>query len=118
MSTRHALELARGIGARVWDNSALQMKQIEQIGIVAVRKLANAGISSIEALEATEASRIDMLLSKNPPFGSRILARVAEFPKPRVSVKLVEKVRVFVSALDKGRSIYSKYIFVHTNSYE
>ncbi|QSS51070.1 helicase family member [Histoplasma capsulatum var. duboisii H88] len=91
VSTRHALELARGIGARVWDNSALQMKQIEQIGIVAVRKLANAGISSIEALEATEASRIDMLLSKNPPFGSRILARVAEFPKPRVSVKLVEK---------------------------
>ncbi|QSS63303.1 hypothetical protein I7I51_00360 [Histoplasma capsulatum] len=91
VSTRHALELARGIGARVWDNSALQMKQIEQIGIVAVRKFANAGISSIEALEATEASRIDMLLSKNPPFGSRILARVAEFPKPRVSVKLVEK---------------------------
>ncbi|KLJ06907.1 hypothetical protein EMPG_17602 [Blastomyces silverae] len=91
VSTRHALELARGIGARVWDNSALQMKQIEQIGIVAVRKLANAGINSIEALEATEPHRIQMLLSKHPPFGSRILARVAEFPKPRVSVKLVRK---------------------------
>ncbi|PGH33745.1 ATP-dependent DNA helicase HFM1/MER3 [[Emmonsia] crescens] len=91
VSTRHALELARGIGARVWDNSALQMKQIEQIGIVAVRKLANAGINSIEALEATEPHRIDMLLSKNPPFGSKTLARLAEFPKPRVSVKLVRK---------------------------
>ncbi|PGH04665.1 ATP-dependent DNA helicase HFM1/MER3 [Blastomyces parvus] len=91
VSTRHALELARAIGARVWDNSALQMKQIEQIGIVAVRKLATAGINSIEALEATEPHRIDMLLSKNPPFGSRILTRLAEFPKPRVSVKLVRK---------------------------
>ncbi|OJD22418.1 hypothetical protein ACJ73_06234 [Blastomyces percursus] len=91
VGTRHALELARSIGARVWDNSALQMKQIEQIGIVAVRKFANAGINSIEALEVTEPHRIDMLLSKNPPFGSRILARVAEFPKLRVSVKLVRK---------------------------
>ncbi|PGG99068.1 hypothetical protein AJ79_08702 [Helicocarpus griseus UAMH5409] len=91
VSTRHALELARGIGARVWDNSPLQMKQIEQIGIVAVRKLASAGINSVEALEATEPHRIDMLLSKNPPFGSKILARVAEFPRPRVSVKLVQK---------------------------
>ncbi|EQL32969.1 hypothetical protein BDFG_04949 [Blastomyces dermatitidis ATCC 26199] len=91
VSTRHALELARSIGARVWDHSAWQMKQIEQIGIVAVRKLANAGINSIEAIEATEPHRIDMLLSKHPPFGSRILARVAEFPKTRVSVKLMRK---------------------------
>ncbi|KAK2802099.1 hypothetical protein FQN50_007463 [Emmonsiellopsis sp. PD_5] len=91
VSTRHALELARSIGARVWDNSALQMKQIDQIGIVAVRKLANAGINSIEALEATEPHRIDMLLSKNPPFGSKLLGKVAEFPKPRVSVKLMGK---------------------------
>ncbi|KAK2784145.1 Sec63 [Onygenales sp. PD_12] len=91
VSTRHALELARSIGARVWDNSALQMKQIDQIGIVAVRKLANAGINSVEALEATEPHRIDMLLSKNPPFGSKLLGKVAEFPKPRVSVKLMGK---------------------------
>ncbi|ODH47967.1 hypothetical protein GX48_05899 [Paracoccidioides brasiliensis] len=91
VGTRHALELARGIGARVWDNSALQMKQIDQIGIVAVRKLANAGINTLEALETTEPHRIEMLLSKNPPFGSRILAKLAEFPKPRVSLKLVRK---------------------------
>ncbi|OAX80744.1 hypothetical protein ACJ72_04918 [Emergomyces africanus] len=91
VSARHALELARSIGARVWDNSALQMKQIEQIGIVAVRKLANAGIKSIEVLEATEPHRIDMLLSKNPPFGLKILSRLAEFPKTRVSVQLVRK---------------------------
>ncbi|OJD15928.1 hypothetical protein AJ78_03871 [Emergomyces pasteurianus Ep9510] len=91
VSSRNALELARSIGARVWDNSALQMKQIEQIGIVAVRKLANAGINSIETLEATEPHRIDMLLSKNPPFGLKILLRLAEFPKPRVSIKLVKK---------------------------
>jgi ATP-dependent DNA helicase HFM1/MER3 len=92
VATRHALELARSFGARVWDNSALQMKQIEQIGIVAVRKLVNAGINSIEALEATEAHRIDMILSKNPPFGMKLLGKLADFPKPRVSVKMTGKV--------------------------
>ncbi|EEP80555.1 conserved hypothetical protein [Uncinocarpus reesii 1704] len=71
VSTRHALELARSLGAKVWDNSPLQMKQIDQIGIVAVRKLANAGINSIESLESAEPHRIDTILSKNPPFDSR-----------------------------------------------
>lgn len=86
------MELARSFGARVWDDSPLQMKQIEQIGVVAVRKLAAAGITSIEALESTEAYQIDMILSKNPPFGVKLLNRLGDFPKLRVSVKMVGKV--------------------------
>lgn len=92
VSVRNALELARSFGAKVWDNSPLQMKQIEQIGIVAVRKLANAGINTIEMLETTEAHRIDMILSKNPPFGMKLLGRLEDFPKLRVLVKLMGKV--------------------------
>lgn len=92
VSTRHALELARSFGARVWDNSPLQMKQLDQVGIVAVRKLATAGIKSIEALEAVEPIRIETLLSRNPPFGMKLIARAAAFPKPRVSVKQVGRV--------------------------
>lgn len=96
VTVKNALELARSLGARVWDNSPWQMKQLEQIGTVAVRKLAAAGISSIENLELAEAHQIDMALSRNPPFGSKLLARVAEFPKLRVSVKMVG--RVFISS--------------------
>lgn len=92
IAVRHALELARSFGARVWDNSPLQMKQIDQIGIVAVRKLASAGITSMEALELTEAHRIDMVLSRNPPFGVKLLARLGDFPKLRVTVKMMGKV--------------------------
>ncbi|KAL4881935.1 Sec63 Brl domain-containing protein [Aspergillus karnatakaensis] len=84
----NALELARSLSARVWDNSPLQMKQIEQIGIVAVRKLAAAGIDSIEVLEETEPHEIDMALSKNPPFGMKLKGRLSEFPKPCVVVKM------------------------------
>lgn len=88
----NSLELARSFGAKVWDRSPLQMKQIEQVGVVAVRKLAAAGISGIEDLECTEAHRIEVILSKNPPFGMKLLARLKEFPKLRVAVKMVGKV--------------------------
>ncbi|KAE8368724.1 Sec63 Brl domain-containing protein [Aspergillus caelatus] len=87
IATRNALELARSFGAKVWDRSPFQMKQLEQIGVVAVRKLAAAGITSIEALECAEPHQIDMILSKNPPFGLKLLGRLSEFPKLRVSAK-------------------------------
>ncbi|KAL2040972.1 hypothetical protein N7G274_006430 [Stereocaulon virgatum] len=91
VAVRHALELARSFGARVWDNSPYQMKQIPQIGLVAIRKLAVGGINSIEVLEATEPHRIEMLLSKNPPFGNKLLANLRDFPKLRVSIKMMGK---------------------------
>ena len=69
------------------------MKQIAQIGVVAIRKLALGGISSIEALESAEPHRIEMLMSKNPPFGNRLLGNLRDFPKLRVSIKMIGKVR-------------------------
>ena len=89
VTVRNALELLRSFSARAWDSSPLQMKQIPQIGPVAVRKLINGGINSIEALEATEAHRIELLMTKNPPFGSKLLANLRDFPKPWVSLKFM-----------------------------
>jgi ATP-dependent DNA helicase HFM1/MER3 len=94
VAVRHALELARSFAAKVWDSSPLQMKQINQLGVVAVRKLASAGINSLEALEITEASRVDTVMSRNPPFGKNLLAKLRDFPKPRVMVKMMGKVRI------------------------
>ncbi|KAL8888722.1 MAG: hypothetical protein Q9215_003906 [Flavoplaca cf. flavocitrina] len=91
ITVRHALELARGFAARVWDNSPHQMKQVPNIGPAAVRRLANGGINSLETLEEAEPHKIEMLLSKHPPFGSRILTVLKDFPKLRVSVKLAGK---------------------------
>ncbi|RAH84441.1 P-loop containing nucleoside triphosphate hydrolase protein [Aspergillus japonicus CBS 114.51] len=91
VTLRNALELARSFGAKVWDNSPLQMRQLEQVGIVTVRKLAAANITSIEALGQCEPHRIDMILSKNPPFGAKLLERVATFPRLRVAIKMAGK---------------------------
>lgn len=91
VAARYALELSRSFAAQVWENSPYQMKQIPSIGPVAIRKLASGGINSIEALETAEAHHIEMLLSKNPPFGTKLLANLKDFPKLRVSVKMVGK---------------------------
>ncbi|KAJ5231810.1 uncharacterized protein N7469_006398 [Penicillium citrinum] len=90
-ATLNSLELVRSFGAKVWDNSPLQMKQIEQIGVVAVRKLAASGITSLIDLESTEPHQIEMTLSKNPPFGTKLLARMREFPKLRIAMKMTGK---------------------------
>jgi ATP-dependent DNA helicase HFM1/MER3 len=68
------------------------MKQIDSIGVVAVRKLVAAGINNLEALEAAEAYRIDTILSKNPPFGTRLLEKFRGFPKLMVTAKMTGKV--------------------------
>lgn len=101
VSARHALELGRSLAARAWDSSPLQLKQLEQIGNVAVRKLAGAGINSMEILENTEPQRIEAVLQKNPPFGMKLLSKLENFPKLRVSAKQIgkeSKVGAFVEA--------------------
>nr|POE47024.1 atp-dependent dna helicase mer3 [Quercus suber] len=89
VTARNGLMLSRSLGAQVWDDSPLHMKQLDAIGIVSVRKLASAQIKSIEELEDTEPQRIETVLSRNPPFGSQIVASAKLFPKLRVSLKCV-----------------------------
>lgn len=91
IASRSALMLARSLGAKAWDDSPLHLKQLDQIGIVAVRRLANAGILTMENLEDTEPYRIEMLLARNPPFGSKLLDKLKAFPKVYVSLRPVGK---------------------------
>ncbi|KAF2137570.1 uncharacterized protein K452DRAFT_353417 [Aplosporella prunicola CBS 121167] len=87
VTARNALSLARSLKAQVWDDSPLQMKQIGSIGPVAVRKLVNAGVRTIEELEDTAPRRIETLLGKNPPYGTKLLQGLKSFPKLRLSLK-------------------------------
>lgn len=91
VAVKSGLELVRSFAARVWDGSPLQMKQIDQIGPVAVRKLVAAGIDDVDHLASTEAHRIEMVLSRHPPFGSKILAKAKEFPRLKIAAKITGK---------------------------
>ncbi|KAF2104046.1 P-loop containing nucleoside triphosphate hydrolase protein [Rhizodiscina lignyota] len=86
VSARNALMLARSLGARVWDDSPLHMKQIEGIGPITVRKFVNANIKTIEDLERMESHRIEGLVSRNPPFGAKLIDKCRAFPKLRISL--------------------------------
>jgi ATP-dependent DNA helicase HFM1/MER3 len=86
VSIHSALMLERSLGSGVWDESPLQMKQIEGIGVVSVRKLVNGGIRNMQDLEACDAQRIQALVGRNPPFGLQVLEKVKEFPKLRISL--------------------------------
>lgn len=92
IGVKSGLELMRSFAARGWDGSPLELKQVDQIGPVAMRKLATAGIESIESLLTTEAHRIEMILSRHPPFGNKILAKAREFPRLRIAARMVGKV--------------------------
>lgn len=89
IGTRNALELSRSLGAKAWDDTPLQLAQIAKIGPVAVRKLVNAGVRTIDDLENTEPHQIDHILSKNPPFGLTILSDLRTFPKLRVGLRMM-----------------------------
>ncbi|EXJ54584.1 hypothetical protein A1O7_09925 [Cladophialophora yegresii CBS 114405] len=87
ISARNALELGRSLAAHVWDNTASQLRQVEGLGEVAVRKLAASSIYSMDSLLNTEPARIELVLGKNPPFGHQLLKKLESFPNLRVSVK-------------------------------
>jgi ATP-dependent DNA helicase HFM1/MER3 len=83
---RNALMLYRSISAQGWDDGPMQLIQIGGIGIASVRKLALAGIGSINALEHAEPHRIENALHKSPPFGLKLQAELKGFPKLRISL--------------------------------
>lgn len=91
VTIRNALMLARSLGAQVWDDSPLHMKQLETVGLVTVRKLVSIGIKSIEELEDTEAHRIEMAISRRPPYGAQLQEKARAFPKLRISLKVMGK---------------------------
>ncbi|KAF2400703.1 P-loop containing nucleoside triphosphate hydrolase protein [Trichodelitschia bisporula] len=91
VALRNALMLCRSLGARCWDDSPQQLRQIEKIGIASVHKLAQAGIFTLDDLEGTDALRIEAILKKGAPFGMKILDSMRSFPKPRVSLQVLGK---------------------------
>lgn len=90
-AVKSALELARSLAAGVWDGTVMQLKQVPGLGDVSTRKLAAAGIKDIDSLFNTEPSRIEVILSKHPPFGLELIKKVAEFPMLHISMSERER---------------------------
>lgn len=81
VSTRHALDLSRSLSADFWENSNLQLRQIPQVGPAATRKFASSNINSIEKLINLDTATIERIMTRNPPFGRKMLDSISGFPR-------------------------------------
>ncbi|KHJ30809.1 putative meiotic helicase [Erysiphe necator] len=92
VSTRNALDLARGLSAEYWEKSNLQLRQVPQIGPVAHRKLCHANINTVEKFGALDTASIERILSKNPPYGKKMKDILASFPRLKISATIIKKI--------------------------
>ncbi|KAF3218268.1 Sec63 [Orbilia oligospora] len=90
ISCRNALELSRCIEAKVWENSPSMLLQLEGLGIVGVRKFVNNDIKTIDQLDALEAHKIEMIASRNPPYGAKIKQDIAGIPRFRLYTQVTK----------------------------
>ena len=66
---------------KTWENSILQLKQLDGIGIGNARLLANSGIDSFSKIRKSDARSIEYILNRNPPFGNKIIDSIKKFPQ-------------------------------------
>ncbi|KFY25163.1 hypothetical protein V493_04803 [Pseudogymnoascus sp. VKM F-4281 (FW-2241)] len=92
LATQNALELSRSISAEYWEHLPSQLKQIPNIGPAAVKKMVTAGINSIEKLLASDSATIERVLTRNPPFGHKLLDTLKAFPRLTLTAEIMGRV--------------------------
>ncbi|KAF8965195.1 P-loop containing nucleoside triphosphate hydrolase protein [Flammula alnicola] len=89
---KYGLELFRCLSARAWEDRAIVLRQIVQIGEKSIKVdaqdvLAEHGITSLSVLRKQSPLRIETLLNRRPPFGLDVLASVADMPQYILNIK-------------------------------
>ncbi|KAL8568763.1 hypothetical protein ACOMHN_054550 [Nucella lapillus] len=77
----HALQLCKAFKARLWPDSTHVARQLEGIGPTISQALLQAGLTSFQLLEAAEPQRLEMVVNRHPPFGSRVREAVTHLPR-------------------------------------
>jgi ATP-dependent DNA helicase HFM1/MER3 len=86
-----ALDVLRSVKSKVWEGSQMELLQVDEIGQVKVDRLVQAGVKTIKQLASLEFYHIERLLSRNPPFGQRVLHQLAGFPILQLKVDVVDR---------------------------
>ncbi|OAV98590.1 hypothetical protein PTTG_01783 [Puccinia triticina 1-1 BBBD Race 1] len=80
-AVKNCLEFLRSVTAKAWDDSPWVLRQLDSIGEKSVKRFVDAGIATIDQLQKTSNHRIEMILDRNPPFGTRIVRQARSLPK-------------------------------------
>ncbi|GAA5999340.1 DNA helicase [Rhodotorula paludigena] len=78
---RTALELSRSLQGRCWDSSSFVLRQLEGIGEKSYKILTSNGLKSFEDIRNTEPDRLEVLLSRKPPYGRKLIAQATALPQ-------------------------------------
>lgn len=92
VATQNALELSRSISAQYWEYLPNQLRQVSGIGPAAVRKLVTAGVTSVDNLMATDSATLERVMSRNPPYGHKVLESLKDFPRLTLKADVIGKV--------------------------
>ncbi|KAJ4393931.1 ATP-dependent DNA helicase MER3 [Gnomoniopsis smithogilvyi] len=76
-----ALELARSMAAKAWEDKPMQLLQVPQLGPALMRKLVSHNIRTVSQLASSDPSDIERIASRNPPFGRKMADSIVCFPR-------------------------------------
>lgn len=83
-----ALELARSMAAKAWENKPMQLLQVPQLGPVLMRKLVSHNIRTVSQLADSDPGDIERISSRNPPFGRKMADSLAFFPRLTLGITI------------------------------
>ncbi|TIB74309.1 hypothetical protein E3Q23_02738 [Wallemia mellicola] len=83
---RNSGVLFRSIASKAWEDRSTTLRQIDEVGQKSIKIFTCKGINSIEKLSQQDPGYIELLLNRNPPFGTTIVSKAKAFPKFFISV--------------------------------
>ncbi|XP_064459339.1 probable ATP-dependent DNA helicase HFM1 [Ornithodoros turicata] len=82
----NAVTLCKCLQAKLWENSHHVARQINKIGVALSNAFVKAGVTSLEKIMSSNPRELELIVKRNPPFGSQIIEAVRRFPRYDVSV--------------------------------
>uniref|UniRef100_A0A6Q2X1K2 DNA 3'-5' helicase n=1 Tax=Esox lucius TaxID=8010 RepID=A0A6Q2X1K2_ESOLU len=79
--------LAKCFRAKLWENSPYVSKQLEKIGLTLSTAMVNAGLTTFNRIEQSNARELELIINRHPPFGNQIREAVMNLPKYEVSLE-------------------------------
>uniref|UniRef100_A0A3B4C0J6 Probable ATP-dependent DNA helicase HFM1 n=1 Tax=Pygocentrus nattereri TaxID=42514 RepID=A0A3B4C0J6_PYGNA len=90
----NSLILAKCFRAKLWENSTYVSKQLDKIGLSLATAMVNAGLTSFNKIEATNARELELIVNRHPPFGNQIREAVSKLPKYEIRVEQLPRYSV------------------------
>ncbi|CAG8592869.1 5564_t:CDS:10 [Dentiscutata erythropus] len=82
-----AMDLARCMKSKMWNDSPLLLKQLDGIGEQYAKKLADAGVTNFEQLKECEPWKIETACNRYPPFGHNVHETVSTLPSLKLDIE-------------------------------